>query len=241
MSTELAGLDRIPDVMRQPIRQYAEALQSLSGENALALTFLGAVVYGTFDRRRHTARNVLVLRRIDLELLRRLAEKGPKFGKDRIAAPLIMTPEYIQDSLDTFPLEFIEICQCHATLFGEDPFRELSYDPAHVRLQCERELKTILIGMRQGLLASAGKEKLLGTVEADVTERLVRILRGLLWLKGQKEARPAPQVLSEVEGMTGRQFAGVRTVLNPSERHGWDAFQALYEDVTALGKIADAW
>ncbi|MFQ5846583.1 MAG: hypothetical protein ACE5IQ_02800 [Candidatus Methylomirabilales bacterium] len=241
MSTRLEGLDRVIEQMRQPIAQYAEQIQALAGDNALALTLFGAIAAGSFDANRHTVRNVLILDSVDLEMLRRLAKDGVRLGKARISAPLIMTPPYINASLDTFPLELIEIHQCHITLFGHDHFDSLSFKDSDVRLQCERELKTILIGMRQGLLAAAGREKLMGALEADVGERLVRTLRGLLWLKGQRDAKPAGQVISEVENIIQGQLPGVRNVLRASGPQAWEQFRSLYEDVETVGKIVDAW
>ncbi|MFQ5968291.1 MAG: hypothetical protein ACE5MI_11880, partial [Acidimicrobiia bacterium] len=212
-------------------------MRTLAGDNALAVTLFGAIAAGSFDRARHTVRNVLVLRSVDLEMLRRLAKDGTKLGKARIAAPLVMTPTYIKASLDTFPLELIEIHQCHITLFGHDHFETLSFHDAHVRLQCERELKTILIEMRQGLLAAAGREKLFAAMEADVAERLVRTLRGLLWLKGQKDAKPSAHVISEVETIIERTLPGVRDALEVSGPHGWDQFQTLYKDVETVVEV----
>ena len=241
MSTALQGLERVIEPMRQPIQQYAEQIRALAGNNALALMLFGSIAAGIFDLKRHTVRNVLVLEEVDLEMLRQLAKEGTKLGKARISAPLIMTPGYIKASLDTFPLEFIEIHQCHITLFGHDHFETLSFNDTHVRLQCERELKTILIAMRQGLLAAAGREKLIGEMEIDVAERLVRTFRGLLWLKGEKEAKPAAQVISEVENITEQKLPGVRDALIVTGPHGWDLFRTLYEDVEAVGKIVDAW
>lgn len=241
MGTGLEGLDRVAEPMRQPIRKYAEEIRALAGDNALALTLFGAIAAGTFDKARHTVRNVLVLQSVDLEMLRRLAKDGTKLGKARISAPLVMTPAYIKASLDTFPLELIEIHQRHITLFGEDHFATLSVNDTHVRLQCERELKTILIGMRQGLLGAAGREKLVGAIETEIGERLVRTLRGLLWLKGQREPKPSTQVISELENIIQRRLPGVRDVLSVTAPHGWEQFRALYEDVETVGKVVDGW
>lgn len=241
MGTEIKSLDRIPGPMREPIRQYAERVQELAGGNALSLTLFGAIAAGAFDATRHTVGNVLVLQSVDLEMLRRLAEGGAKLGKARIAAPLIMTPQYIKASLDTFPLELIEIAQCRLTLFGEDRFTDLSFEDKDVRHQCERELKVILIGLRQGLLTAAGRKGLLGALEINVGEGLIRTLRGLLWLKGQRDAKPAAEVVADAERITERKLAGIRSALIESGEHGWDQFRALYDDVAALGEIVDAW
>ncbi len=241
MVDECSGLDRAADTMRKPIEEYASLLRGLAGENARALTLFGAVIAGSFDPARHTARSVLVVDRVDLSVLRRLAEQGAKLGKANIAAPLVMTPGYIKESLDTFPLEFIEIKQQHVTLFGDDYFEDLSFADAHIRLQCERELKAILIGLRQGLLAAAGREKFIGALEVDVAAGLMRTLRGMLWLKGRKEANAADEVLAGVEKIAERKLTGVRTALDPTSHHGWSEFEALYHDVEALGEIANAW
>ena len=241
MADELAGLARVTEPMREPIRAYAVLVRELAGSSAKALTLFGAIAADSFDPSRHTARSVLVLDNVDLPMLRRVSNHGVALGRKSISAPLVMTPKYIGASLDTFPLELIEIHQMHLTIFGEEFFDDLKFEDVHVRLQCERELKTILIGLRQGLLAAAGRDKVISALETDVGEGLTRTLRGMLWLKGQKQAEPAGVVVTEVEKIIDRKLPGVRTALDPSGRHGWDEFQALYGDVEALGEIADAW
>jgi len=128
-------LDRVAEARRQALREYCDLVRQLGGVNAQSLTLFGAVAAGSFDAARHTVRNVLVTGAIDLEFLRRLSEHGAKLGKQRIAAPLIMTPTYIAGSLDTFPLELMEIHQNHVTVFGDDPFTNLTFADGHVRLQ----------------------------------------------------------------------------------------------------------
>ncbi|RMH37924.1 MAG: hypothetical protein D6690_01275 [Nitrospirae bacterium] len=241
MTEPACTLDGIPELMQGPILRYVQRVRELGGTNTLALTFFGAIAAATFDARRHTARNVLVLATVDLPMLRRLAEDGPRWGKQGIAAPLIMTPDYITSSLDTFPLELLEIHQRHLTVFGLDYFKSLPFNDTHIRLQCERELKTLLIGMRQALLASVGREKALGTIEADVVERLMRTLRGLLWLHGHKDGFPALHTIDQLEHATQRTFPGIRQALDPEARRDWAAFQALYHDIDALRAIVDAW
>ena len=98
-----------------------------------------------------------------------------------------------------------------------------------------------LIGLRQGLLAAAGREKVLGRIEADVTDALMRTLRSLLWLKGQKEAMASNQVVMEMEKEVKRDLPGIRMALDSAQMPGWNEFKALYDDVCALGNMVDAW
>jgi hypothetical protein len=241
MAVDADKLKQIPESMQKPIEKYTNLIQELATHNALSLSIYGSIVSGGFDPGRHSARNVLVLEKIDLSLLRRISEHGSRLGRDRIMAPIIMTPGYIKASLDTFALELLEIQQYHLTLFGEDHFTDLTFEEPHVRHQCERELKTSLIAIRQGLLAAAGRNHLIAELEINVAEGLSRTLRGILWLNGQKEAKPMDLVLTEIEKLADRQLSGIRTALDPSQPHGWEQLTPLYDDIEALGKIVDAW
>ena len=235
------NLEGVPETMRAPLQRYARTLEELAGDSARSLTLFGAVAAGTFNPRSHTARSVFVVETVDLEMLRRLARQGPRLGKARIAAPLIMTPEYIEASLDTFPLEFLEIAQQHILVFGEDPFRELPLQAADVRHECERELKTIQMGLRQALLAAAGRDRALTTVEVDVGERLLRSLRGLLWLHGEIGPRAAMDTVAAIEEGIHRSLPGVRSAADDRAHHGWEEFKTLYADVDALRTHIDGW
>jgi hypothetical protein len=233
------ALSLVAASMRAAVGDYAGLAQQLSGSNLVGLTMFGDVLDAAFDSASSSASSVMVLERADLNLLRRLAEYGPKLGGKHIAAPLVMTPDYIAGSLDTFPLELLEIEQRRATLIGRDCFADLEFSAEHVRLQCEREFKRVLIRLRQGLLAAAGSEAVLGDLRWDIGQHLLRTLTGLLWLKGKTEHRPRQQVLTESEKLIGEPLPGVRAAIFHRGEHDWVEFAALYNEVEKLAKVAD--
>ncbi len=235
------NLEGLPERLREPARTYARTVQQVAGKDAAALAFYGLVLGGAVDLSTQPARNVLVLETINLETLRSLGSQASRHARTGIAAPVVMTPEYIARSRDTFPLELLQIQQQNVLVFGKDFFSELTFEDAHVRMQCERELKTALLAMHHGLLATAGRDRWLHEAVANVAEGLVRILRGISWLKGIRDARPAADVLTEVEQAVGRKLPGIRAALDPTQRHDWGAFQLLYDDVAGLGTLIDAW
>lgn len=234
-------LGMLPEQMRPPVSDFAELLRTLGGDNVLGLTLIGAIAAGSFAPERDTARSVMVVRRHDLSLLRRIAEHGPRLGRQRISAPLVMTPEYIQASLDTFPLEFLEITQNRVIVFGNDYFSDLEIADSDVRYQCERELKVLAMSLRQSLLAAAGRDRVLAEFELGVGEGMLRIMRGMLWIKGRKDPQSAAQVFDEIEHLIGRRLPGIRGVLDSQETGGWERFEQLYHDLEALGESVDAW
>jgi len=241
MKQPLQGLNEIPDELRAPVRQFATRVGEILGDNAQGLTLYGAVAAGTFDPVVHRVQSVAVLGSIDLDQLRRLGAEGPKFGRNRIAAPLVMTAEYIAASRDAFPLELMEISQRHVTLFGEDYFSQLEFADADVRLQCERETKTLLIGMRQGVLAAAGNEKLITRLEDSLADAVFRVLRGMLWIKGRRQPEPAREVLAHIEELANRKLPGIRHAVDKTASRGWAEFQTLYDDIAALAGMVNGW
>jgi len=238
-STEQTDQTQIVDFMRPGCEKYAGLIRQLAGESLAGLTAYGPVLDSDFDATRMTASSVLVLDGIDLSLLRRIAEHGPELGRKHLAAPVVMTPGYIRGSLDTFPLELLEIHQHHATLAGRDFFDDLSLQVEHVRLQCEREFKRILIRLRQGLLAASGRELAIEELELDIGQHILRTARGLLWLKGNTDYASRDTVVSECERLVGESLAGVRGALELYGEHGMRQFDALYHDVESLARVAD--
>src|SRR5512140_931459 len=62
--------------------------------------------------------SVIVLRKMDLAFLDILAPLGSRYGKQGLAAPLIMDPAYICNSVDVFPLEFFNFQLLHQAIYG---------------------------------------------------------------------------------------------------------------------------
>ena len=109
----------------------------------------------------------------------------------------------------------------------------------HVRLQCERELKVIEIHLQRGLLAAAGDERALARLGHHLGHTLVRMLRGLAWLGGDRQVRSAYGQIDAAEAQLGRELPGVRRLLDDSVGFGWEAFSLLHADVQILRETAD--
>lgn len=239
MVDQQQGLGTINEPIRPAVGRYIELIKQLAGTEARGLTLYGPVLAPDFDTHKHAVSSVLVLGAIDLNLLRRIATEGLRLGKERIAAPLVMTPAYITESCDTFPLELLEIKQRHLTVQGDDHFDDLTFDAQHIRLQCEREFKRILIRLRQGVLAAAGKEKMLADLESDIGVHLLRTLRGFLWLKDKKEYQAPSSVMDTIEKMADRKLVSVRQAVLATFDHNWSAYESLYRDVEVLAGWAN--
>jgi hypothetical protein len=150
---------------------FLEAVAELAGANLHSLYLVGSAVTPDWHPDRSDINTLLVLRQMSLGVLESIAPLGQRFKGSGIAPPLLLDQPYLASSIDVFPMEFLELRLIHETVLGEDILAPLVIDRGDLRLQCEREVKSRLLGLRQSYLRSLGEPKALA-------EALVRFLSG---------------------------------------------------------------
>ena len=191
-TTHLAGL--IPAVARKISPMMDDMLRE-HASNIHSIHIVGSAVILDYNEKLSDINSLVLLRNMDLQFLSFLAPLGTKYGKQRVAAPLVMTPEYVQSSLDAFPVEFLDFKLIHRTVHGPDILRELVIEKPALRLQCEREVKTKLIGLRQGYISSLGKKDRLAEVLVRSITGSMALFRALIVLLGNEPPLPRSEVI----------------------------------------------
>ena len=212
-----------------------------------SIHIVGSALTQDFDPKISDINSVVVLHKMDLKFLEFLAPLGKKYGKKRIAAPLIMTPEYIENSLDVFPLEFFNIKMLHHTVWGEDIFQFLEIHQSDLRRQCEQELKVKLIGLRQGYISAAGDQKILARGFAESFAGYMPLFKSIILLLGKEPPNNNDGILSVLEEVSGVRTDVFKIVLNqkkkktkPSIEQLNMVFEDYYAAIEKLGEVTDA-
>jgi hypothetical protein len=208
---------------------------------------VGSALTRDFDPGVSDINSVIVLKKMDLKFLAFLAPLGKKFGRKRIAAPLIMTPEYIDASLDVFPIEFFNIQQLHYTVYGDDIWLDLNIEKSDLRRQCEQELKVKLIGLRQGYISAAGDQKILARGFAESFSGYMPLFKAIIMLLGKAPPRDNADILSVLEEISGVPTEVFKQVLHqkkqktrPSIEQLNLVFEDYYAAIEKLGDFTDA-
>jgi len=192
--------ERLKMAVSTKIRPFLEEiLGSAHAGNLHSFYVVGSALTSEFDEKASEINSVIVLKDMDLTFVEYLAPLGKVYKKKGVAAPLIMTPAYIESSLDVFPIEFHDFRLIHETIFGEDLFAGLEIEAAHLRLQCEREVKTKLIGLRQGYISSLGDKSLLSEGLAESISGMIPLFRAVLTLIGKDASGAGLGVIKSFE------------------------------------------
>jgi hypothetical protein len=176
-------MDVVRAEIRDPLRELITHLRAGLGDNLKSVTVVGSCLTEDFHPHSSDINTVVVVDRYDLVVLDAVAALTRPMARRRLAPPVLMTPAYIDRSRDVFGVEFLDFQLTHETVFGDDPFAALPIDKTAVRLQCERELKAMLMRLRQGYIAAAGQKKAVHELLLGTAKGLVPLARALLWLK----------------------------------------------------------
>lgn len=211
-----------------------------------SIHIVGSALARDFDPKNSDINSVVVLENMNFKFLKFLAPLGKKFGKKRIAAPLIMTPAYIEASLDAFPIEFFNIQQLHLAVFGKDIFQNLDIKKSDLRRQCERELKIKLVGLRQGFISAAGNERDLARGFAESFSGYMPLFKAIILLLGQEPPNDNHAILSVLEQISGVSTQAFKNVLIQKHKMAKSSikqlnmvFEEYYATIEKLGEITD--
>lgn len=162
---------------------FTEDVLQCGQEAILSVALYGSALTSDFRPKISDYNFVVVADPIGLVLLQRLAGRMGKWRRKRIAVPLLLAPRTVESSLDSYPLEFIGMKAAYRMLHGPDFLAPLTLEAAHVRLQCERELKSKMLLFRRAFVETEGSPKRLQLLIARGLPTLTAIFRGLLYLK----------------------------------------------------------
>src|SRR5512143_1895017 len=235
----------IPSVAEK-MHPFIEEILHVHSSNIHSYHIVGRAVIADYNEKLSDINSVVVLHSMDLKFITFLAPFGKKYGKKRIAAPLVMTQEYIRNSQDAFPIEFLDYKLIHKTVYGEDIFKDIEIARPNLRLQCEREIKTKLIGLRQGYISSLGKKAPLLTVIVRTIAGSLALFRAIISLLGKEPPVARSEAIKTYENATGIDADIFEKLLllksgelKPSESELRVLFERYYNALDATGKIID--
>jgi hypothetical protein len=239
-------VDALNIQIRDSVKGFAESLLTALGDNLQSITVVGSSLTDDFRPGQSDINTVLVLGKQNLASLNAIASLAKPMSRKKISPPLLMTQSYIERSRDVFGVEFLDFQLAHKTVMGDDPFASLEFDKKDVRLQCERELKAMLIRLRQGYIASAANKKLVRDILISTAKSMLPLLRAMLWLKDiERSARIEPTFAKAAGEFSIDTYPLTSAIkwrhekMRLSETEMENSFESIYSVVEQLAGIVD--
>ncbi len=239
-------VDTLKVQIRDSVKAFAEKLLTALDDNLQSITIVGSSLTEDFRPGQSDINTVLILGGQNLASLNAVASLAKPMSRKKISPPLIMTQSYIEQSRDVFGVEFLDFQLAHETIMGDDPFTSLEFDKKDVRLQCERELKAMLIRLRQGYIAAAANKKLVRDILISTAKGMAPLLRAMLWLKDIDRTARAEATFDKAAGEFSIDTNPLTSTIKwrhkkirLSETEMENAFESVYSVVEQLADIVD--
>ena len=162
---------------------FVEDVRRLLGDDVVTVIVYGSAVTDEYIPGKSDINFLVVLTENGMQHIEVVQDHIRGWEKQHIGLPLFMTKNYIHASLDSFPIELLNIQSAYRVLHGEDMLELVKFSKDDLRLQCERELKGKLLQLRQGYIRTRGKASALRQLIADSVVAFASIFRALLFLR----------------------------------------------------------
>ncbi|MBN2104957.1 hypothetical protein JW835_13030 [bacterium] len=163
--------------------------------DVLSIILFGSAVTAEYNPKKSDLNFLVVLGESDIRRLNNVQKFVKDWQKEKISLPLFLTKSYIKSSLDSFPIEFLNMQSAYRLIDGEDVLKDLKISKKDIRLQCERELKGKLLKLRQGYILTGGKNTALKSLISQSIVTFTAIFKALLYLQEKEIPKKKTDVI----------------------------------------------
>jgi len=132
--------------------EWPKLFKEALGENLVSAFVHGDCLMEGFSALESPWTVSFILKSNSVEDLVPLQKLMSKARRDNIEFNHVFSRFEIKSSQDVFPLEFLHICCRNEILCGETPLADFHPNLAALRTECERELRGLLVHLRQAFL-----------------------------------------------------------------------------------------
>lgn len=183
--------------------ELAHELERIYGEDLKAVVLYGSAASGEHSKKFSDYNIFCVLSDPTPQALAKSNGVVHKWVKKGNPPPHFFGPEHIEQSLDVFPVEFLDMLERHQILIGKDPLAGIKVDPRNLRHQCESELKGKLLHLRAFYAANCHDQKLVAKTMVQSFPTFLAAFRGILRLLGGDASGIAHAVIERLAQQVG--------------------------------------
>lgn len=160
-------------------------LHAAYGDELRCVVLYGSAATGEQLGKRSDLNVLVIVRRIDVDRLRREAAIARAWAEAGNPPPLTLTEAEWDASADIFPMEYSDILERHRVLHGTLPLEGIRVAPADLRMELEEQAMGKVLRLRQGVMAAHGDGRLQRELLEQSLSTLMVIFRAVSRLHGE--------------------------------------------------------
>jgi hypothetical protein len=229
--------------MEAKLGELVSRLKEAAGKNLESVVLYGSAASGTFRPGTSDVNILCTLVTIDVHELQLLAPVVHWWTQEeKEPPPLFFLTEELQRSTDVFAIESLDIKRAHRVLFGKDPVGDLEIPMNLHRVQVERDLRMMLLRLRQHVLLAGKNELEYTTILKKTTSGAITLLRHTLLAFGEEPPREPTELFARIAAVTGADAGAFQAGYDFHEGQGLaeDSFAVYDQYIHALEKVVIA-
>lgn len=196
------------------VDEYVKDHLHIFEDNVLSIIMYGSAVTHEFIPGKSDVNMIHVLKNNSLRTLAPLHELQIKWFKKGVAVPFYLNEDYINTSIQSYPLEFLDLKSNYRVLHGTDPLNTVEIKKEDIYFQCEKELKGYSIGLKRAFLNSSDKDKDLYLLASNAIKDLIPVLKGITVLYGEAIPNSKSEIVTKVEDLMNLGASSLSEVFN---------------------------
>jgi len=225
-------MSRIPKDPSEIFTEFTDDVKSVFGDDLVAILLYGSGAKGEYRYKKSDINFMIVLTEGGIDKLSLGIPLIARWRKRNVSTPLFLTEAYIHSSLDSFPIEFLEMQQNYKLVFGKDVLKDIRIRKEDLRIQCERELKGKLLQLREGFLTTAHHADSMKSLIARSVITFAPIFSGLLELKTDvipPNRREMFAKMAEIFGLDEELFRELLAIRETNPRYSREHLHSIME------------
>jgi len=163
---------------------FVEKVKETFQENLISILLYGSYVEGNYKQDSSDINVLIILSRAGFSDLEEFGKECKGLIKKYKITPLILRKSEFINSADVFPMEYMDLLERHTCIYGEDVTKELNLTNENLRHQLEFLLRGSVNSLRQLIVGSPGKYRVLGKNLKNLFGSYIGLFRGVLRLRG---------------------------------------------------------
>ena len=160
--------------------KFIESLKENLGDNLISVIAFGSKA--NVDEVKSNLNLMVVTNTLTAENLCAISQPVKKWVNSKNPLPVVMTKDEWYSSFDVYAIEYSDIKENYKLIYCEDLVPAVNINKYYLRLQCEAELKSLLLKYKNNFLMNIRSDKEMKKVLDKVIKTLLVIFRAVLRL-----------------------------------------------------------